>query len=45
MIDEFLPGQVPLLRVNKKVLDSQKLIVGDNEVLVGHFPSLAVFCP
>lgn len=41
----FLPGQVPLLRVNKKVLDSQKLIVGDYEVLVWHFPSLAVFCP
>lgn len=41
----FLPGQVPLLRINKKVLDSQKLIVGDYKVLVWHFPSLAVFCP
>lgn len=45
MINRFLPGQVPLLRVNKKVLDSQKLIVGDYEVLVWHFPSLTVFCP
>lgn len=43
--ERFLPGLVPLLRVNEKVLDSHKLIVGDYEVLVWHLPSLAVFCP
>lgn len=41
----FIPGLVPLLRVDEKVLDSHKLIVGDYKVLVRHFPSLAVFGP
>lgn len=36
---------MPLLRVDEEVLDSHKLVVGDYEVLVRHFPSLAVFGP
>lgn len=36
---------MPPLRVNEQVLDSQKLIVGDYEVLLRHFPSFAVLRP
>ena len=35
---------MPLLRVNKQVLDSQKLIVGDNKVLLWDVASFTVLC-
>lgn len=39
-----MSGQVPPLRINKQVLHSQKLIVGDYKVLLRYIPSFAVLC-
>lgn len=39
-----MSGQVPPLRVNQQILDSHKLIVGYNKVLLWYFSSFAVLC-